>query len=90
VEVDNHGRVVRLLKEVPPVAGKNIYLTLDLHCSSILKSVLKGQRAAVVVVDPRDGGVLAMVSSPSYDPIPSSKVSAIRPTVRCSITRTAR
>ncbi|MCF0004263.1 penicillin-binding protein 2, partial [Klebsiella pneumoniae] len=62
VEVDNHGRVVRLLKEVPPVAGKNIYLTLDLHLQQYIESVLKGQRAAVVVVDPRDGGVLAMVS----------------------------
>ncbi|PPK21180.1 penicillin-binding protein 2, partial [Klebsiella pneumoniae] len=63
VEVDNHGRVVRLLKEVPPVAGKNLYLTLDLHLQQYIESVLKGQRAAVVVVDPRDGGVLAMVSS---------------------------
>ncbi|MDU4363462.1 MAG: penicillin-binding protein 2 [Klebsiella oxytoca] len=70
VEVDNHGRVVRLLKEVPPVAGKNIYLTLDLHLQQYIESVLKGQRAAVVAVDPRDGGVLAMVSSPSYDPNP--------------------
>ncbi len=35
--------------------------------------MLKGQRAAVVVVDPRDGGVLAMVSSPSYDPNPFVK-----------------
>ncbi|MFV3243809.1 penicillin-binding protein 2, partial [Klebsiella pneumoniae] len=57
VEVDNHGRVVRLLKEVPPVAGKNLYLTLDLHLQQYIESVLKGQRAAVVVVDPRDGGV---------------------------------
>lgn len=73
VEVDNHGRVVRLLKEVPPVAGKNLYLTLDLHLQQYIESVLKGQRAAVVVVDPRDGGVLAMVSSPSYDPNPFVK-----------------
>ena len=73
VEVDNHGRVVRLLKEVPPVAGKNIYLTLDLHLQQYIEGVLKGQRAAVVVVDPRDGGVLAMVSSPSYDPNPFVK-----------------
>ncbi len=38
-----------------------------------IESVLKGQRAAVVAVDPRDGGVLAMVSSPSYDPNPFVK-----------------
>ncbi len=56
MEVDNHGRVVRLLKEVPPVAGKDIYLTLDLHLQQYIEGVLKGQRAAVVAVDPRDGG----------------------------------
>ncbi|CAI1496435.1 penicillin-binding protein 2 [Serratia quinivorans] len=73
VEVDNHGRVIRLLKEQPPQAGKNIYLTLDLPLQQYIESVLKGQRAAVVVEDPRDGGILAMVSSPSYDPNPFVK-----------------
>ncbi|HEJ8006133.1 TPA: penicillin-binding protein 2 [Serratia marcescens] len=73
VEVDNHGRVIRLLKEQPPKAGKNIYLTLDLPLQQYIESVLKGQRAAVVVEDPRDGGILAMVSSPSYDPNPFVK-----------------
>ncbi|MFO6498932.1 penicillin-binding protein 2 [Serratia marcescens] len=73
VEVDNHGRVIRLLKEQPPKAGKNIYLTLDLPLQQYIELVLKGQRAAVVVEDPRDGGILAMVSSPSYDPNPFVK-----------------
>ncbi|WP_459176310.1 penicillin-binding protein 2 [Ewingella americana] len=70
VEVDNHGHVVRLLREVPPQAGQNIYLTLDLGLQQYIEKVLKGQRAAVVVMDPRDGGIKAMVSSPSYDPNP--------------------
>lgn len=73
VEVDNHGRVVRVLKEVPPVAGKNITLTLDLHLQQYIESQLAGQRAALMIEDPRDGGVLAMVSSPSYDPNPFVK-----------------
>lgn len=73
VEVDNHGRVVRLLKEQPPQAGQNIYLTLSLPLQQYVESVLKNQRAAVVVEDPRDGGILAMVSSPSYDPNPFVK-----------------
>jgi penicillin-binding protein 2 len=51
--------------------------------------VLKGQRAAVVVVDPRDGGVLAMVSSPSYDPNPFVKGIGYQ-AYRSLITRTAR
>ncbi len=42
VEVDNHGRVVRLLKEVPPVAGKNLYLTLDLHLQQYIESGAEG------------------------------------------------
>lgn len=73
VEVDNHGRIVRVLKEVPPVAGKNIYLTLDLHLQQYVESQLVGQRAAVLIEDPHDGSVLAMVSSPSYDPNPFVK-----------------
>lgn len=70
VEVDNHGRVVRVLKEVPPIAGKNIYLTLDLHLQQYVEKQLAGQRAAVIIENPRNGEVLAMVSSPSYDPNP--------------------
>ena len=73
VEVDNHGRIIRVLKEVPPVAGKNIYLTLDLHLQQYVESQLAGQRAAVLIEDPHDGAVLAMVSSPSYDPNPFVK-----------------
>ncbi|MFZ4834475.1 penicillin-binding protein 2 [Rouxiella sp. Mn2063] len=70
VEVDNHGHVVRLLTETPPQAGQNIKLTLDLGLQQYIEKLLKGQRAAVVVLDPRNGDVLAMVSSPSYDPNP--------------------
>ena len=73
VEVDNYGRIVRLLKEVQPVAGKDIHLTLDLHLQEYIESLLVGQRAAVLVEDPHDGSVLAMVSNPSYDPNPFVK-----------------
>ena len=38
-----------------------------------MESQLAGQRAAVLIEDPHDGGVLAMVSSPSYDPNPFVK-----------------
>jgi penicillin-binding protein 2 len=73
VEVDNHGRIVRVLKEVPPVAGQNVYLTLDLHLQQYVESQLAGQRAAALIEDPHDGSVLAMVSAPSYDPNPFVK-----------------
>jgi penicillin-binding protein 2 len=68
VEVNNRGRVIRQLHEQPPQAGKDIYLTLDLHLQTYIEQLLTGSRAAVVVTDPRDGGIRALVSNPSYDP----------------------
>ncbi|PSH23453.1 penicillin-binding protein 2 [Yersinia pseudotuberculosis] len=68
VEVNNRGRVIRQLHEQPPQAGKDIYLTLDLSLQTYIEKLLSGSRAAVVVTDPRTGGILALVSNPSYDP----------------------
>ncbi|MEL7627756.1 peptidoglycan DD-transpeptidase MrdA [Pectobacterium aroidearum] len=68
VEVNNRGRVIRQLHEQPPQAGGDIYLTLDLSLQIYIEKLLEGSRAAVIVTDPRDGGILAMVSTPSYDP----------------------
>ncbi|SQA96795.1 Peptidoglycan synthase FtsI precursor [Cedecea neteri] len=61
-------RVIRQLKEVPPQAGHDIYLTLDLKLQTYIETLLAGSRAAVVVTDPRSGGILALVSMPSYNP----------------------
>ncbi|WJV68169.1 peptidoglycan DD-transpeptidase MrdA [Pectobacteriaceae bacterium CE70] len=70
VEVNNRGRVIRQLHEQPPQAGKDIYLTIDLNLQTYIEKLLVGSRAAVIVTDPRDGSILAMVSTPSYDPNP--------------------
>ncbi|WP_318464796.1 penicillin-binding protein 2 [Photobacterium leiognathi] len=82
VEVNSRGRVIRTLEYVPPVSGKDIKLTIDLnlqlYANKLLtedvkdpktgKMVTKTRRGAIVVLDPRDDAILAMVSSPSYDP----------------------
>lgn len=70
VEVNNRGRVVRQIKEVPPQAGHNIFLTLDLTLQMYIETLLKGMRAAVVVTDPGNGEILALVSTPGYDANP--------------------
>lgn len=67
-EVNNRGRAIRTLKIVPPEPGQDIYLTLDLKLQQKAVSLLEGRRGSIVAMDPRDGGILAMVSSPSYDP----------------------
>ncbi|MEF1253629.1 penicillin-binding protein 2 [Vibrio sp. M260112] len=68
VEVNSRGRVIRTLKYVPPVPGKDIVLNLDIDLQLYVHKLLDGRRGSAVVLDPEDNGVLAMVSSPSYDP----------------------
>jgi penicillin-binding protein 2 len=53
---------------VPAVAGSDLYLSLDVRVQRALEKALRGWRGAGVVVDPRNGEVLAMASSPAYDP----------------------
>lgn len=67
VEINSQGRVIRTLDFTPPVPGKDLILTLDIELQMIAKRALSGKRGAVVAMDPRTGGVLAMYSNPSYD-----------------------
>jgi penicillin-binding protein 2 len=68
VEVNNKGRVLRTLKYQPPVAGQDLYLSIDIKLQQRAYEVMAGQKGAIVMMDPRDGSVLAFVSVPSYDP----------------------
>ncbi len=68
VETNAHGRVLRVLEKQAPVPGKNLRLYLDLDLQREAVAALGDQRGAVVALDPLTGGVLAMVSNPSYDP----------------------
>ncbi|WP_392560753.1 penicillin-binding protein 2 [Orbus mooreae] len=68
VEVNNRGTIVRQLNHNPPQAGEDIYLTIDLNLQLYIQKLLDGRKAAVVAIDPNNGEVLALVSSPSYDP----------------------
>ncbi|WP_121144826.1 penicillin-binding protein 2 [Orbus hercynius] len=68
VEVNNRGKIVRQLNHNPPLAGEDIYLTIDLNLQLYIQKLLAGRKGAVVAIDPNNGEVLALVSSPSYDP----------------------
>ncbi|MHB8535783.1 MAG: penicillin-binding protein 2 [Sulfuricaulis sp.] len=70
VETNAHGRSLRTLDRIPPVAGKNLYLNIDAKLQALAEEALGKQRGAVVAIDPRTGGVLAFVSTPTYDPNP--------------------
>ncbi len=68
VETDAHGRIRQVLDIKPPIAGQNISLHLDNRLQIAATAALGERRGAVVALDPRSGGVLALVSNPGYDP----------------------
>ncbi len=68
VETDAHGRIRQVLDIQRPVAGQNISLHLDSRLQIAASAALGERRGSVVALDPRSGGVLAMVSNPGYDP----------------------
>ena len=68
VEVNAEGRILRVLEEMPPVPGKDIYLTLDVGLQAAAREALGDHSGAVVALDPLNGDVLAMVSQPAFDP----------------------
>lgn len=68
VEASSSGRTVRKISEVPPIPGKNIYLTLDLRLQILAEEALEDFDGAIVAIDPQSGDILAFVSKPTYDP----------------------
>jgi len=70
VETNAHGRSLRTLDRIAPVAGKNLYLNIDAKLQALAERALGKQRGAVIAIDPATGGILAFVSTPTYDPNP--------------------
>lgn len=68
VEVNNRGRLIRVLRSVPASSGKNIQLNLDVGLQLTAQQIMLDKRGAIVAMDPRDGAILAFYSNPSYDP----------------------
>ncbi|MDF2179335.1 penicillin-binding protein 2 [Aliiglaciecola sp. CAU 1673] len=68
VEVNNQGRIIRTLDFKPPVPGEDLVLNIDVRLQQVVRQQLEGYRGSVIVIDARDGGVLALYSNPSYDP----------------------
>ena len=68
VEVNAYGRVIRELGHEPGVPGQDIYLTIDREIQQVMDKALEGQSAACVLMDVDNGDVLAMSSTPGFDP----------------------
>jgi penicillin-binding protein 2 len=68
VEVDAMGREVRTLDTVEPAAGNNLYLNVDLDMQLTLEKAFENKKGGSIALDTKTGGVLALVSRPSFDP----------------------
>jgi penicillin-binding protein 2 len=68
VEVDAAGRKITVVSRKPPTSGADICLTIDKDLQALAEKSLEGKHGAVVALNPTNGEVLAMASSPSYDP----------------------
>ncbi len=68
IEVDAKGRMIKVLKVQKPMPGKDIQLTVNLDLQLAAEDALSGKSGALVALDPRNGQILAMASSPKFDP----------------------
>ena len=68
METDASGRVVRMLSQIPPVPGKDLRLYLDLGLQAVAEHAFGDYLGGLVALDPKTGGVLALVSKPGFDP----------------------
>ncbi len=68
VEVNAYGRVIRELSKKPGTSGQDVYLTLDCQLQRFTEERLGNESAACVVMDTNSGDVLALASTPGYDP----------------------
>lgn len=68
VEINAHGRVLQVLDIEPPKSGQDIHLHLDSRLQIAATAALGERRGSVVALDPKTGGILALVSNPGYDP----------------------
>jgi penicillin-binding protein 2 len=68
VEVNAYGKEIKNLGRIDPLAGYNMVLTIDTDLQKAAWEAVQGKAGSVVALDPRNGEILAMVSSPSFDP----------------------
>ena len=68
IEVSAAGRVMRELSRTEGVAGSDLRLTIDQGVQAYAMERMRGESSAAVVMDVRNGDILALASSPGFDP----------------------
>jgi len=68
MEVSPSGYLRKILQQVEPIAGESLTLTVDARIQKASAEALQNRAGAVILADAQSGEILALVSSPSYDP----------------------
>lgn len=68
VLVNAHGYQMDILGCKEPLPGNNIWLTIDYQVQKIIKEQIGQKRGSIIVIDPRNGEILGLVSQPNFDP----------------------
>jgi penicillin-binding protein 2 len=66
--VEKQGEYAPQLGSRPPVAGEDLILGLDIRVQKVAEEALVGKRGSIVALDPRTGDVIALASTPGFDP----------------------
>jgi penicillin-binding protein 2 len=67
IEVDAMGRQMRMIQSTEPNPGAQVVTTIDRRVQEAAERAMEGHAGAIVVMDPRNGDVLAMVSTPAFE-----------------------
>ena len=68
IEVDAFGYPKRSISTQAPLAGNDLYLTLDIRLQRLAEDLLGEESGAIVALDPWNGDVLALASQPGFNP----------------------
>ncbi len=68
VEVNTYGRIVDIIQRKDPEIGKSLYLSIDKDLQTFIEGLLKEKKGVIIVSNPKTFEILAMASSPAYNP----------------------
>lgn len=67
-EVNAFGRSVRVIENVPPIPGQDVHLTIDNRLQKYGMEIFGEEAGSLILTDVKTGNILALVSTPSFDP----------------------
>lgn len=68
LEVNNKGYLIKSLGKKTALSGKSLFLTIDIELQRFAERFFSDRDGACIIMDPRNGEILALVSSPGFDP----------------------